>query len=194
MKKALILVDIQNDFVPGGALAVPEGDEVAPFANKIMANYELVIATQDWHPANHKSFASQYTEKNIGDQIQLDDIPQILWPDHCVQNTDGAKFVADLMSLLDETKSIRRSKGFEDYSYFYMPYFDKEVIYKLFQNKIARIFYVKKQNHILCVKLVTIHNKKACALLIGTNSEGYKLKAPAFIWFNTMKKLKEEGI
>jgi len=96
MKKALILVDIQNDFVPSGSLAVPGGDQVVPVANRIMNNYDLVVATQDWHPANHKSFASQYPGKNIGDMVELDGLQQILWPDHCVQNTQGAELVAEL--------------------------------------------------------------------------------------------------
>ena len=94
--KALILVDIQNDFVPGGALAVPEGDQVVPVANRLMKDYDLVVATQDWHPADHKSFASQYPGNNIGDVVELDGLQQILWPDHCVQNTQGAELVAEL--------------------------------------------------------------------------------------------------
>jgi nicotinamidase/pyrazinamidase len=94
--KALLLIDIQNDFLPGGALAVPAGDEVVPVANRLMAEYELVVATQDWHPADHLSFASQHAGKCAGDVIQLDGIDQILWPDHCVQNTPGADFAATL--------------------------------------------------------------------------------------------------
>ena len=94
--KALILVDIQNDFIPGGALAVPEGDQVVPVANRLMKDYDLVVATQDWHPAGHKSFASQYPGNNIGDVVELEGLQQILWPDHCVQNTQGAELVAEL--------------------------------------------------------------------------------------------------
>jgi nicotinamidase/pyrazinamidase len=96
MKKALILTDIQNDFVPGGALAVPQGDQVVPVANRLMPQYDLVIATQDWHPANHKSFASQHPGKNIGDVIGLGESQQILWPDHCIQGTAGAELVQGL--------------------------------------------------------------------------------------------------
>ena len=69
MKKALILTDIQYDFVPGGALAVPKGDEIVPVANRLMPEYDLIIATQDWHPADHKSFASQHPGKKIGEQL-----------------------------------------------------------------------------------------------------------------------------
>lgn len=90
--KALILVDIQNDFLPGGALAVPNGDEVVPVANRLMPDYELVVATQDWHPPDHGSFASQHPEHSVGAVITVDGIDQVLWPDHCVQGTPGAEF------------------------------------------------------------------------------------------------------
>jgi nicotinamidase/pyrazinamidase len=93
---ALLLIDIQNDFLPGGALAVPGGDEIVDVANQRMANYELVVATQDWHPADHLSFASQHAGMHVGDLIQLDGLDQLLWPDHCVQNTAGAEFASTL--------------------------------------------------------------------------------------------------
>jgi nicotinamidase/pyrazinamidase len=96
MKKVLILVDIQNDFVPGGALAVPNGQEVVSVTNCLMPDYNLIIATKDWHPANHQSFASQHPGNNIGDVIDLGGLKQVLWPDHCVQGTHGAEFVEGL--------------------------------------------------------------------------------------------------
>ncbi|MEE3219383.1 MAG: nicotinamidase/pyrazinamidase, partial [Planctomycetota bacterium] len=80
--KALILVDVQNDFVSGGALAVPDGDQIVPIANRIMPQFDRTIATQDWHPADHASFASQHEGKQTGDVIDLDGLDQILWPDH----------------------------------------------------------------------------------------------------------------
>lgn len=94
--KALILVDIQIDFLPGGALAVPRGDEVVSVANRLMTTYDLVVATQDWHPADHLSFASQHSGRSIGDVTVVDGLEQMLWPDHCVQGTRGAEFAADL--------------------------------------------------------------------------------------------------
>jgi len=94
--KALILVDIQNDFLPGGALAVPNGDEVIPIANKLQRAFPLVVATQDWHPANHGSFGANHPGKNVFDQIELNGLPQTLWPVHCVQNTGGAELAATL--------------------------------------------------------------------------------------------------
>jgi nicotinamidase/pyrazinamidase len=91
MKRALLLVDIQNDFVPGGALPTRNGDEVVPLANRLQPLFELVVATQDWHPADHASFASNHEGKNPGDVIDLHGLPQVLWPDHCVQNSEGAE-------------------------------------------------------------------------------------------------------
>ncbi len=94
--QALILVDIQNDFLPGGALAVPHGDEVVPVANRLMPQYDLVVATQDWHPADHQSFASQHPGRSVGEVIDVDGLEQTLWPDHCVENTPGAELAAEL--------------------------------------------------------------------------------------------------
>jgi nicotinamidase/pyrazinamidase len=89
---ALIIVDLQNDFLPGGALPVPHGDEVIPLANGLQRHFDLVVATKDWHPPNHGSFAANHKGKKPGDRIILDGIEQILWPVHCVQNTQGAEF------------------------------------------------------------------------------------------------------
>ncbi len=89
---ALIIVDLQNDFLPRGALPVPHGDEVIPLANELQRRFELVVATQDWHPPDHGSFAANHPGKKPGDRIILDGIEQILWPVHCVQNTHGAEF------------------------------------------------------------------------------------------------------
>src|SRR5688500_629493 len=96
--KALILVDLQNDFCSGGALAVPEGNAVVPLANALMKTkaFDLVVATQDWHPANHGSFAANHPGKNVFEMIDLAGLPQVLWPVHCVQNTPGAEFVSAL--------------------------------------------------------------------------------------------------
>ncbi len=95
-KKALIIVDVQNDFTPGGALPVPEGHQVVAVINELQLKFELVVATQDWHPAGHGSFASSHAGKNPGEIISLNGLTQILWPDHCVQGTLGAQFVQDL--------------------------------------------------------------------------------------------------
>ncbi|WP_175869212.1 bifunctional nicotinamidase/pyrazinamidase [Bartonella gabonensis] len=91
-KKALIVIDVQNDFLPDGALAVPQGDAILPAVNNLIHHFDHVILTQDWHPKNHCSFASYYPEKKPYDTINLDYGPQILWPDHCIQGTQGAEF------------------------------------------------------------------------------------------------------
>ena len=97
-KKALLLVDIKNDFCTGGNLAVPNGEQVVPVANELIAKggYDLVTASQDWHPANHGSFASQHEGKKPFEIGELSGQPQVMWSDHCVQGTDGAKFHSDL--------------------------------------------------------------------------------------------------
>jgi len=94
--RALICVDIQNDFCPGGSLEVREGDQVIPVANKLMEHFDLVVATQDWHPANHKSFAAMHPWRYPGDVIDLNGLQQILWPIHCVQGSFGAEFAPGL--------------------------------------------------------------------------------------------------
>lgn len=92
----LLVVDIQNDFCPGGSLAVPQGDQVVPLINGVAKRFQHVILTQDWHPPDHRSFASVHPGKQPFDTIELSYGPQILWPDHCVQGTQGAAFHAGL--------------------------------------------------------------------------------------------------
>ena len=91
--KALILVDLQNDFLPGGALGVPEGDAIIPLINEMVHYpFDLIVATNDWHPSDHGSFASNHQGKKVGDHIQIAGLDQILWPIHCVQGTWGSEF------------------------------------------------------------------------------------------------------
>jgi nicotinamidase/pyrazinamidase len=92
MTRALILVDLQNDFCPGGALAVPDGDAVLPIANRLQPRFDLVVATQDWHPADHGSFAANHPGRKPFEMAELGGLPQVLWPMHCVQGTPGAAF------------------------------------------------------------------------------------------------------
>ncbi|GAB2951390.1 bifunctional nicotinamidase/pyrazinamidase [Hymenobacter coalescens] len=101
--KALLLIDIQNDFVPGGALQVAHGDEIIPLVNRLQPLFELVVATQDWHPAGHQSFASSHPGRAVFEDIQLNGQPQRLWPDHCVQGTAGA----ELHPALDQSRLAR---------------------------------------------------------------------------------------
>jgi nicotinamidase/pyrazinamidase len=101
--KTLVLVDIQNDFLPGGALAVPEGDRIVPVVNALQPDFDLVVATQDWHPAGHGSFAASHPGRKPFEQIDLNGLPQTLWPVHCVQNTGGALFAPGL-----DTRRVER--------------------------------------------------------------------------------------
>jgi nicotinamidase/pyrazinamidase len=118
--KTLILIDVQNDFMPYGALPVAEGDQIVPIINKIIYKFDLVVATQDWHPKNHISFASNHKDKKPFDVMDLDGFKQTLWPDHCVQGTSGAEFHPDL-----ETKPIEAifrkgtNPNIDSYSGFY---------------------------------------------------------------------------
>lgn len=94
--RALVVVDVQSDFCPGGALAVTDGAAVVPLINALLPRFPLVVATQDWHPAGHASFASSHPGRKPLEVIELDGIPQVLWPDHCVQGTPGADFHPEL--------------------------------------------------------------------------------------------------
>lgn len=96
--RALLLIDIQNDFMPGGRLPVADGDAIIAPLNAIMAEYPLIVASQDWHPADHESFASAHPGKHPFDLIDLHGLPQILWPDHCLAGSDGAALHPDLDS------------------------------------------------------------------------------------------------
>lgn len=99
MTAALIVVDIQNDFLPGGALAVPRGDETVAIANRLMPLFSTVVLTADWHPADHSSFASQHAGKSPYDVVPMPYGNQVLWPDHCVAGTSGADFAAELETV-----------------------------------------------------------------------------------------------
>ncbi|MEX0945545.1 MAG: bifunctional nicotinamidase/pyrazinamidase [Balneolaceae bacterium] len=118
--KALLVIDIQNDFCPGGALAVPEGDSIIPIVNRLIDSFDIIIQTQDWHPSGHSSFASSHEGKNPFDPIQMEYGEQVLWPDHCVQGSEGANFHPNLNT--NKSQVIVR-KGFridiDSYSTFY---------------------------------------------------------------------------
>ncbi len=118
--KALVLVDIQRDFVPGGALPVPDGHKIVATVNGLEQLFELVVATQDWHPVEHLSFASNHPGKRPGDRVTLDGIQQTLWPVHCVQDTLGAEFVPGL-KLERITRVFRKGtdREIDSYSGFY---------------------------------------------------------------------------
>lgn len=118
--KTLLLIDIQNDFLPGGALAVPEGDLIVPVVNDLMPQFDLIVATQDWHPADHGSFAVNHPGRSAFEQIELDGLPQTLWPVHCVQNTGGALFAPGLNTrLIDKVFPKGMNARIDSYSGFF---------------------------------------------------------------------------
>ncbi|WP_288925519.1 bifunctional nicotinamidase/pyrazinamidase [uncultured Maritimibacter sp.] len=123
MTDALIVIDVQNDFCPGGALAVEGGDEIVPGINRLIRDFPIRVFTQDWHPAGHSSFASTHPGKAPLEMVDMDYGPQVLWPDHCVQGTDGAAFHEDLMT--DPADLILR-KGFRPEIDSYSAFFEND--------------------------------------------------------------------
>ncbi|WP_108259566.1 bifunctional nicotinamidase/pyrazinamidase [Mangrovicoccus ximenensis] len=120
---ALIVIDVQNDFCPGGALAVPDGDAVVAPVNALMAEYRTVVFSQDWHPAGHSSFASSHPGKTPFETVDMPYGPQVLWPDHCVQGTEGAAFHPD---LLDAPAQMIVRKGFRSDIDSYSAFFEND--------------------------------------------------------------------
>lgn len=119
--KALLLVDIQNGFCPGGNLPVAHGDEIVPIANRLIENggYDVIVASQDWHPENHGSFASQHPGKQPFETGELSGKPQVLWPDHCVQGTADAEFHPDLdIEAVDYIQPKGENPAVDSYSAF----------------------------------------------------------------------------
>ena len=118
--RALLLIDIQNDFLPGGRLAVADGDAIIPLVNDLQARFDLVVATQDWHPLGHQSFASSHAGRAPFEQIDLHGLPQVLWPDHCTQASAGAELAASLRT--ERVEAIFRkgtSAEIDSYSAFF---------------------------------------------------------------------------
>lgn len=118
--KTLIVIDVQNDFMPGGSLAVPGGDKIVPIINQIQDKFDLIVASQDWHPQDHVSFASNHPGKKPFDEIEIHGQPQTLWPNHCVQETKGAQFHPDLQTQHWETIFRKGTdRGIDSYSAFF---------------------------------------------------------------------------
>ena len=122
MTHALLVIDVQNDFCPGGALAVPDGDAIVPGINALMADFGAVILTQDWHPAGHSSFASSHDADPMS-LTQMSYGPQVLWPDHCIQGSHGAEFHPDLRT---ERADMIIRKGFNPAIYSYSAFFEND--------------------------------------------------------------------
>ena len=123
MKTALLVIDVQNDFCPAGALAVVGGNEIIPHINEEMAKYDCVVLTQDWHPKGHSSFATSHEGKNPLELIKMPYGDQVLWPDHCVQGTKGAEFHPDLN--IEQANAIIR-KGSNPFIDSYSAFFEND--------------------------------------------------------------------
>ena len=156
--KALIIVDVQNDFCPGGSLPVPEGEKVVPVINKLRSKFDFVIATKDWHPKNHASFASNNPGKKPGDVIELHGKPQILWPDHCVQETRGSDFKNGLDIRSNDIVIV---KGTDPQIDSYSGFFDNE---KKSKTELGDILKNKKVDMIYIAGIATDYCVKATAL------------------------------
>ena len=123
MKKALLVIDVQNDFCPAGALEVAAGNEIIPYINEEMAKYDCVVLTQDWHPKGHSSFATSHEGKNPLELIKMPYGDQVLWPDHCVQGSKGAEFHPDLN--IEQANAIIR-KGSNPFIDSYSAFFEND--------------------------------------------------------------------
>lgn len=157
----LLLVDIQNDFLPGGALAVSDGNDIIPVVNRLQKKFKQIIATQDFHPENHESFAANYSGKEAGQVIELDGLDQILWPVHCVQGTSGAEFSTELDQ---ETWKTIVQKGLNPKVDSYSGFFDNAKRGDTGLNQVLKDMGVKRvfvvglaQDY--CVKFTTLDSK-----------------------------------
>lgn len=155
---ALLIIDVQNDFVPGGSLAVRKGDEVVPVANRLMPLCDVVVATQDWHPRDHVSFATSHPGHAVGDVIECHGISQILWPVHCVQNSKGAELVEGLdRSRITHLIKKGTHKDIDSYSAF----FDNG---RLASTDLEQFLNQHKVGRVACLGLTTEYCVKSSAL------------------------------
>lgn len=122
-KQALLIIDVQNDFCPGGALAVADGDAVVPIINRLIPKFEMRVLTQDWHPANHMSFAANHDGAEPFSLTEMSYGPQVLWPTHCVQGSSGAEFHADLET---DGAAVVIRKGFKPEIDSYSAFFEND--------------------------------------------------------------------
>lgn len=196
--KALIVVDVQKDFCDGGSLAVPKGDEVVPVINELMESkkYDLIVSTLDWHPKDHKSFASNNKGAKIGDLGELNGLPQVMWPDHCIKNTEGSQYHQDLdVSKIDESITKGANKEVDSYSGF----FDND---KKSETRLKKVLIENNITEVDVVGLALDYCVKATA--IDSYNLGFKtkviLKATRAVNLNpddgenAVKEMKDMGI
>ena len=196
--KALILVDIQNDFVANGALAVPKGEEIIEIANQLQNSnfFDIIVATQDWHPANHGSFAANHANQNIANLIDFNALPQILWPVHCVQHTKGAALVANL-----ETQNIDKIfyKGTDETIDSYSGFFDNGhrkqtgLVDFLKRNEVSEVYIIGLATD-YCVKFTALDAKSLGfeTYLIADACRAVNLQATDEV--NALEVIKKAGV
>jgi nicotinamidase/pyrazinamidase len=193
---ALLLIDLQNDFLPGGAIPVAHGDQVPPLANQLEGVFRIVVATQDWHPANHKSFASSHPGRKPGDTVQIKKSLQTLWPSHCVQNTRGAELTPALM-LNRVNKVFRRGTeiDLDGYSAFFDAGHTRATgLHEYLQDKQVTDVYVLGLGTEGCVKATALD-----AVALGLNAfliedacRGFNLKPDDAK--NAIEELRQAGV
>ena len=179
--KTLVIVDLQNDFIKGGSLEVPDGESIVDPINNIINNYDLILATKDWHPKDHVSFASNHQNKTVGEIITLNGIDQVLWPDHCVQNTFGSDFPESL-NVTNLKKVIY--KGIETQIDSYSGFFDNGKIRSTGLSDYLKEKSVKKIDY---VGLATDYCLKYTAL--DSVSEGFQTR----VLVNCIKGIEAKG-
>lgn len=182
MTKALIIVDMQNDFLPGGALAVPNGDQIIEEINHLSKNYDLVVASQDWHPANHGSFASQHEGKQPFEMGELAGLPQVFWPEHCVQSTPGAALTEELDQ--NSIEAIFR-KGMDSEIDSYSAFFDNGM-----KKATGLEGYLKDRK----VDEVHICGLAADFCVMATAKDALKLGFSSVILLNATKAIDQSGL
>lgn len=155
--KALLVIDVQNDFCPGGNLAVPKGDQIIPGVNEFMKKFDLVVASQDWHPERHGSFASVHA-KVPGEVITLNELEQVLWPDHCIQGSFGAQFHKDLcVEKINKVVTKGENPLIDSYSAFFdNGHLYETELHKYLQSKKVTELYVCGLATDYCVKFTAL--------------------------------------
>ncbi|MGK0389616.1 MAG: nicotinamidase/pyrazinamidase [Maribacter sp.] len=194
--KALILVDLQYDFCLHGALAVEGGDQLIPIANELMSHFDLVVATQDWHPANHGSFAANHPWRKPGQVIELNGLSQILWPIHCVQGSFGAEFVQELNTdKIDKVFPKGTDVGIDSYSGFFDNGHRKSTgMGDFLQQKDVKEVYVMGLATDYCVKFTALDAAELGfeTYLISDATKGVNIKPDDVE--NAFQEMKKQGI
>lgn len=193
---ALLLVDIQNDFLPGGSLEVKEGDQIIPIINDLQPYFDLVVATQDFHPADHGSFATNHEGKKPGEHIDLDGLDQILWPVHCVQGSEGAEFAKSLN--IDKVATVVKKgldKNIDSYSGFYDNGHKRATgLSKYLKDKgVDRVFITGLAADV-CVKFTALDALKEGFETVVIKDATRAVNLQQGDYEKTMEELREEGV